>query len=416
MSVKRFFYLFVFFTFSTVSLLSEFNYIVDPYLLYQSKRVPGFNDKKPAAANRSVLYKPYNVVSIRPQTIVAGNSRPEMGIDPNSPSWPEEYGIVYNLTFPGQSTYNQVRALFHGVATGQVEHVLLGIDFNDFLHKRRNVKEVVLPKHNSDFFKRLLINEEFEENNGYWMSKIKDFSKALFSLDTLSDSIYTILSQTPNSTDRSTLGFNMARDYYEIVRYEGAWVLFEQKLTELEVSYFQPGLSLYDSGQWSVELEAIKRVVQMAIDKNIRLILFINPYHYTYLETIHNAGYWAEFEEFKRGLTNAVNQYGKKQVALWDFALYSSYTVSPVPKKGDGNPILNWFWEPAHYKAELGDLMLADMFGLSSVKYSKGPVGVKLNDVNIESHLRQQRERRSIMLLLLSNTALSLQWRELICE
>ena len=82
-----------------------------------------------------------------------------------------------------------------------------------------------------------------------------------------------------------------------------------------------------------MELEAIKRVVQLSIDKKIQLTLFINPYHYTYLETIRSAGYWNEFEIFKKSLTNVIEQYGNNQVTLWDFSLYSSYTVSPVPKK-----------------------------------------------------------------------------------
>ena len=40
-------------------------------------------------------------------------------------------------------------------------------------------------------------------------------------------------------------------------------------------------------------------------------------------------------------------------------SLYSAYTVSPTPKKSEGNSLAHWFGEPAHYKAELGEVILS---------------------------------------------------------
>lgn len=404
MLIKKYTSFFIFFLVLITLSLSAVNYFIDPYMIFQSKRLTGFNHKKPAAANRSAQYKPYNIVSIRPKTIIVGNSRPEMGIDPNSTCWPTESGTVYNLTFPGLSTYNQTLALFHAVSTNQVKNILLGVDFSDFLHKKRKSKKVFWPNNNSEFTNRLLVDAEFQENNGYWLNKIKDFSAALFSLSVLNDSIYTLISQSPNSSDRTYLGFNPAKDYHDIIRYEGAWVLFEQKQDELKKRFLKTGLSIYDSKQWSVELEAIKRVVQLSIDKKIQLTVFINPYHYTYLETIRSAGYWNEFEIFKKSLTNVIEQYGNNQVTLWDFSLYSSYTVSPVPKKGITVKGFYWFWEPAHYKSELGELILAEIFGQNCIENKMKPVGVKLSDSSIATHLIQQKKQRSILLQQLYNT------------
>lgn len=374
------------------------NYIVDPYMLFQSKRIVGFNDKKPTVANRSTLYKPYNIETIHPQTIIVGNSRPEMGINPESACWPTENGTVYSLTFPGLSFYGQIRALFHAVAAGQIEHIVLGVDFTDFLHKKRKANSAVWPKGNSAFYQRLLVNEQFQNNQSYWLSKTKDFSTALFSLDAINDGLTTLISQSPNSISRTLLGFNPAKDYQEIIRYEGAWVLFAQKKKELENRFNITGLSIYDKEQWSTELEAIKRAIQLAIDKKIRLTIFINPYHYTYLETINNAGYWPEFERFKSSLIDTVKEYGNGKVDLWDFAIYSNYTVSSVPKKETKKQSFHWFWEPAHYKAELGELMLADIFGNQCVVDKIEPVGVNLNEVNIETHLLNQHKQRTVLL------------------
>ncbi|BCG64422.1 MAG: hypothetical protein methR_P2197 [Methyloprofundus sp.] len=398
MSIKKYSILFVFLLVFISSLLAMANYVVDPYMLFQSKRIAGFNDKKPTVANRSTLYKPYNIANIKPKTIIVGNSRPEMGLDPNSACWPKGAATVYSLTFPGLSFYGQIRALYHGIATGQVEHIVLGVDFADFLHPKREFEGDFWPKRSALLYKRFLVDEQFADNNLYWLNKTKDYATALFSLDALNDSVTTLISQSPNSANRTKLGFNPARDYYEINRYEGAWVLFAQKQKELASRFSKAELSIFDTTNWSFELEAVKKAIQLAHDHNIRLSIFINAYHYTYLETIKTAGYWPEFEKFKLSLADTVKKYGNNQVALWDFALYSNYTVTAVPQKNTAKTDWHWFWEPAHYKAELGELMLADMFATSCTATKTDPVGIQLNTVNMNTHLLQQQKQRAVLL------------------
>ncbi len=400
MPIKKYLYLYIALLLTVASLLAAFNAIVDPYMLFHTERISNFNDKKPALINRAQLYKPYSVVKVAPQTIIVGNSRPEMGLDPRSTCWLPEHGTVYSLTFPGLSAYGQTRALFHGMASGNVKHALLGLDFADALYRRGQfVKEVTWPAKSTEFFDRLLVDEQDKENPRQWLAKVKDTFMALFSLDTLFDSLYTVAFQSPNSPDRTPLGFNPAMDYVDIVRHEGEWVLFSQKLDELESRFSKVGLSIFDTvGHWSIELEGLRRAIELAVQRDIHLTLFINPYHYTYLESIRDAGYWDEFEQFKRSLKDLVDDYAGGKVELWDFSLYSSYTVSPVPLKGSAN-VFNWFWEPAHYKAALGDIMLAELFGKQCVpEKNETPLGVRLNEVDIGIHLRNQNEKRVALL------------------
>lgn len=399
MSARRFLYLYLILLMSVTVLLMAFNAFVDPYSMFHSSRIPDFNEKKPASVNRSQLFKPYAVTVVEPRTLVVGNSRPEMGLDPLSVCWRKDHGIVYSLTFPGLSVYGQIRALFHGMAQQQVKHVVMGLDFSDVLYERRTgVKEVVWPMTDSDFFDRLSVDANFQKNNSYWIASIKDRMTALSSLNSLYDSLYTITAQAPNSPDRTPLGFNPARDYIEIIRYEGESVLFQQKMKELNSRFFHTGMTIFDTAQpWSIELEGLKRSIEYANEKNIEITFFINPYHYTYLETIRDAGYWKEFEEFKRSLRLLVDQYGLGRVNLWDFALYSSYTVSDVPTK-DAKGKTSWFWEPAHYKAELGNIMLAEIFGKKCVEENHPPFGVLLNNIDLENHFKEQERQRMLLM------------------
>nr|WP_305908385.1 hypothetical protein [Methylomarinum sp. Ch1-1]MDP4521212.1 hypothetical protein [Methylomarinum sp. Ch1-1] len=231
---------------------------------------------------------------VTPNSLIVGNSRPEMGLAPQSSCWKSEHGTVYSLTFPGLSAYEQIRALFHGVSSSNVSHILLGVDFYDVLYRRRNNDNpFAWPHKSSEFLDRLLVDENLKENDRFWRTQLSDSFMALFSLNAVIDSLYTIALQSPNSPDRTRLGFNPARDYQEVIQHEGAWVLFNQKLSELKSHFSKTGMSIYTPPyRWSIELEALKRTIKLVQKHNIHLIIFINPYHYSYLESIREAGYW----------------------------------------------------------------------------------------------------------------------------
>ena len=175
------------------------------------------------------------------------------------------------------------------------------------------------------------------------------------------------------------MGYNPANDYREIIDFEGPQVLFDKTLLDLKNRFSKRNLSVYGANKWSLEYEAVKQVIELANKKNIKLTIFINPYHYTYLDRIKEFGYWNEFEKFKQRLKEVVMTYSSKQVELWDFALYSPYTMESVPNKRHKNSNLRWFWEPAHYKSALGDIMLAEMLASNCVDTNLGRSGIRLD-------------------------------------
>jgi len=102
------------------------------------------------------------------------------------------------------------------------------------------------------------------------------------------------------------------------------------------------------------------------------VVLFINPYHRDYLAIVREAGLWDQMLEWKRRLAGLARQHG---VELFDFSGYGPGIDDDVSglKKGEALP---WYWEPAHYRKELGELMIARMTGkLSGVA---GAMGAKL--------------------------------------
>ena len=121
-----------------VLLVAAFNVLVDPYALFEVWRAPGFNDDKPMAESRLRTSKPYQLMRARPMTLVAGNSRPELGIDPRSPCWDEADRPVYNAGVPGVGVYEQARLIQSVLAQGETRRVVWGLDFLDFIGSRQS--------------------------------------------------------------------------------------------------------------------------------------------------------------------------------------------------------------------------------------------------------------------------------------
>lgn len=369
-----------------------FNYLIDPYGLFDTPRIAGINAVKPAAANHVRMAKPYQGYDFAPQTVIAGNSRPEMGLDPLNACWPDDARPVFNMGIPGSSLYMQARSIQHLIATGNVRHILWGLDFLDFLGTHENSKSPWnSSRPRSEFEERLKINADGSDNPGYKWMRIEDQFKSLLSLDTVKDSLKTIFSQTnPNISTIRRDGFNPARDYLDIIAWEGQNVLFQQKNDELRKMFSRPDFKLYaDGSNWSQQFESVDRLLDIAAQHDIRVTLFINPYHADYLSTLEMTGHWANFEIWKRNLLSLATKYG---FTLWDFSYINTRIVEKVPAPGDKKTMLKWFWEPAHYKREYGNLMLSRMLDLPCDSNESQSTGTLLTEANIDGHLIDTRD------------------------
>lgn len=373
------------------------NGLVDPYGLVEWVRIEGFNDNKPAVANRSSLAKPYQVIRRRPDVLIVGNSRPEMGLNPRHRCF-RPWGRAYSLTFPGASFYLQARYLQHAMSARMPKLVLVAVDFLDFLVPAGSLNDPRRwPPAKSPAEDRLRVTARGGENPKYSWAMVRDFRNGLLSLTALGDSLLTVAAQDdPFVVTRTPEGFNPADGYYrKIIRNEGQWVLFEQKKQEV-AERLKKRWDLFEGGQrWSRPLETLRRLLQWLVEGGIQASVFINPYHAEYLELIHQSGYGPLFEEWKRQVTQVAGRYAG--IGVWDFANFNRYSTEPPPAPGDLQSQLQWFWEPAHYRQQLGDRMLAAMLADSGGCQSEAaasPPGIRLTGANLERHLASQRQAR----------------------
>ena len=106
---------------ATLAAALALNYWVDPYGLYRTYRD---GEWKPHAATQGALIKPYQVLMAQPRTLVLGNSRAEIGFDPDDMAWPQAFRPVYNLALPGSGTRTASRLLDHVLAANSPQLVL----------------------------------------------------------------------------------------------------------------------------------------------------------------------------------------------------------------------------------------------------------------------------------------------------
>jgi hypothetical protein len=71
---------------------------------------------------------------------------------------------------------------------------------------------------------------------------------------------------------------------------------------------------------------------------------------------------------------------------LWDFSVASDFVTEVVPLTNPKQQ-MKWFWEPAHYKKELGDMLLARWLLMS--ENSNVDFGVRLTVENITGLLNK---------------------------
>ncbi len=169
---------------------------------------------------------------------------------------------------------------------------------------------------------------------------------------------------------------------------EGQQVLFAQKNRAVAKLLSQQNSIFQGDQRWSESFEILRRILVLADSHNIQVTLFINARHADYLNLIAFSGKWSMLEEWKRVLTVLAERY-KAQV--WDFHDFDTFSTPPAPSEiGEA---LAGYWEPGHYRPELGNAMLNSMVG-KNCKSGVTKVGSALQSTRIEEHLEKLSQHR----------------------
>jgi hypothetical protein len=353
-----------------------FNVVIDPYGLHG---VAAPAERRPRAQTQVRMVKAWRIAEVRPNAVILGNSRVDIGLDPAHPAWPAAARPVYNLGQPGAGLFMVRRYLEHAVALHRPRLVVIGLDFQDFLDA------VPPPPAPLAFERRLAVGRDGRLNAAAPRQRIADTVAATLSLDATVDAVRTVLARADqNAADMTPLGFNPLHEYRALVARQGHHALFLQKTLQYMAAWRARRALRFD-GDGEAAFAELAAIIALCRRQGIDLHLFIHPYHADLLETIRLAGLWDSFENWKRALVRAAAPPGPDpdpHMVLWDFSGHYDPALEPVPPPGDTVTAMRWFWEAGHYKAALGDRIIARLFGTGA-----GDFGRRLTPDTIEPHL-----------------------------
>ncbi|MCB1707058.1 MAG: hypothetical protein KDI17_19530, partial [Halioglobus sp.] len=121
----------------------------------------------------------------------------------------------------------------------------------------------------------------------------------------------------------------------------------------------------HEDGSLSEDFFFFFKFLTNAEERDVRVIMFTNPFHEQFWQVLKDRQLAGQHQEWLNIITERLQRRGRKNVEFWDFSADSSYIHETVPGAGVKRAPLKWFWEPAHYRRELGDLMLEAMIGES---------------------------------------------------
>jgi hypothetical protein len=327
---------------------------VDPWFVFGTPRLAGFNAVKPRAVAHSTLAKTYQLARVCGRTLLLGNSRVEVGLDPESPAWPESLRPVFNAGAAGAGPAFALATLERALAACPPRLVVAEVDFPDFL----TAPEAPRP------------GAPAPPRDGL-VTRLGDWARAALSLDALSDSFATLLAQhAPASPTLTPLGFNPLREYAREVAAHGYAPLFAEKLADYAMQLRSAPEPVLDAAH-SAPLRILAALIRRAEARGAALVLFVPPYHASYLDLLRRSGRWETFLAWKRSLAALVPDAGAApldpaalagQIRLIDFSADHPTLHEPVPPRGDTTTPMRFYWESGHFKPALGEAIIARLF------------------------------------------------------
>lgn len=347
-----------------VLLAGAVNLAIDPYGLFGTPSLPGINAKKSEAYNHVRLAKQQRLLRLQPATILIGNSRVDVGLDPESRLWPAGMRPVANIGVPGEGPEGSLASLRLALRETPANTIFLGLDFTDFLS--------LAPADDPDAAQP----EALAPN----------LPAVLFSTSALVDSLLTVIDQSrPYATAMTAAGFNPMADHEAIIAREGHFALAGKKNREnLERLLGRPASVFQADGTPGAPLQQLAALLAEASAAGVRVIAFIYPFHAEFLQSIALSGRGPAFAAWKRAVAARFWPVALPGWALWDFGVYVPETAEPFPPAGDRLARMRYWWEPGHFKAALGKRMLAQM-----LTGARGP-GNALKPGMIDHHLAVQ--------------------------
>jgi hypothetical protein len=332
-----------------VLLVTGFVAVIDPYHLYGVVDSPTLNHVKPLPEQYREQIKLAQATAVRPDLILLGNSRVEVGLDPDSPQVSAHGRTAYNMGLSGTSLtvsermYSQLRA-----NAAPAEMAVIGVEFLDFLVRP---DEAPAPAAAAGPMP--------------WQWRFD----TLFSIKSVSDALRTVRLQKAADPETMTArGQTPLRDYNRYARDEGYYSIFQQKAGDNAKNLVRRPHNLFVAGtNGSESIDRLRALLETMARDRTDVHLVIYPYHAQLMAMFEEAGLASTMDEWKQVLVREADavraRYPNARVNVWDFSGYAGTRCERIPGPGDTHSVTRWYWEAGHFKSALGERILQRVLG-----------------------------------------------------
>jgi hypothetical protein len=366
-----------------IAVIIIFNWMINPYNIYNTIKINKVLNK-PLVASHLRLAKAVAVEWKKPLNLILGSSTAETGIDPDYTAWGKDK--AYNLGLSGANIYEVMRYLQHAEAIYPAKKVILVVNFFMFN---------IYSKNREDFDETIL---RVKENGKKNLLVTNTFFSTLLSYDALKASVYTIVNQNQKNAFKSN--GQLIWDYrveqvMKLGGYKNNFLHAEKYNRETLLPSPKNKYDFFDPLLNVSTIEYLQKIIKLCEAKNTDLQIVIAPEHIRLLETYKLLGLWKKYEQWQIELTRLVEKHNRafplSPYYLRSFNRITPCIKEPFPAKNDKSLTMKWFWDPMHFKNELGNLMLQQI--LSPQRNENR--WVNLNSQNIQREfLRNKSELR----------------------
>lgn len=323
---------------SALALVGLFNRIVDPFWYYRDVSIDGFNAVKTKFRRFERHVKPAIVAREKPGAIVLGSSFAEIGFDPRNAVFTDHGRLNgYNFGIAGASWAMTRCYLEFALRNAEPKRVVVGIPLGD------------LPA------------VDCSENLATMGNP--GIGSLLFSARALRASIQTVLEQRrerPSHTREGLYNYARATGTAQRAFSEMLAARLRQQSCDLhKLGAATTGIEPVASPKRALDLVGLRQLVRTVVERGIELRLVIYPQHVYNLELDAlcegTPDRWDALEQMASAVEEASG--GSSLAQLWEFFGYNEITGEPV------SPGMQSWQDPQHFNVEVGDMMLAEMFG-----------------------------------------------------
>ena len=352
----------------------------DPQRLFGTPDVSHVNARKPYLQQHRTLARWKAAARMCPTAGIFGNSRAEVGFDPEHPGFAALGTEAFNHANPGTGlALARDQLAWLRLAGCKPKVAVIGLDFPDFLVDPAATGSAltappIAPVPRLD---------------------LRTIVETTLTLGALGNALKTLYVQwEPYGAIESARGLNELRSFVPEVERTGAFPMFRQAIEEnARVWRRRPRSVVGSRGAPAPEYAILESLIDAAAADGTRVILVTYPYHLQLRLLMARLGFEGTFESWKRklvGVTSAARNKGQN-VELWDFSLVAGPTTERIPRLGDIRSKMTGYWEAGHFKRELGDRML------DQILLGQPGFGIALDESNVDTVIREDRQRLALM-------------------